>query len=133
MRARLRSVTLVLVSTGLVLTVVLAATLVWLLVGLGRQPSDDPHGYTGIFGVAALVLLALPGVLMWFALRDLLRRRRSGYAYGLAAGVVGALVAVPLPAWLAAVGLFIGGGLVATGVTGMLLGPGRPAAPQPEA
>ncbi|MGI8992914.1 MAG: hypothetical protein ACR2FP_01310 [Nocardioidaceae bacterium] len=104
-------VTLVAIAAAVVLVVVL-------LVGLDDAASKDPHGYVGIFGVVALVVLLLPTMLLVSAANDLRRRNKGGFIWGAAGGALIAFLSTVMSRPESFVLLLLGIALVGTGIAG---------------
>lgn len=97
-----------------------AVLIVLLLVSSDDSAGSDPHGYVGIFGVVGLVVLLLPTMLLVSAVSDLRRRKKGGFIWGAAGGLIlmflATVLARPESLGLIALGL----ALVGTGILGRL-------------
>ncbi len=102
---------------GLTAAAVLLAVAIF---GSGDSASDDPHGYVGIFGVVGLVVLLLPTMLLVSAATDLRRRKKGGFVWGAAGGVILAFLSTVLSRPESLGLLVLGLALIGTGLFGRL-------------
>ncbi|MBA2774607.1 MAG: hypothetical protein H0U36_11275 [Nocardioidaceae bacterium] len=102
---------------GLTAAAVLLAVAIF---GSGDSASDDPHGYVGIFGVVGLVVLLLPTMLLVSAATDLRRRKKGGFVWGAAGGVILAFLSTVLSRPESLGLLVLGLSLIGTGLFGRL-------------
>lgn len=97
-----------------------AALIVILLVNSDDSASNDPHGYVGIFGVVGLVVLLLPTMLLVSAVSDLRRRKKGGFIWGAAGGLILTFLSTVLARPESLGLMLLGLALVATGIAGRL-------------